>query len=114
MLASILQASNRMVPAREAADQAVTLGGEDALGWHVRSEIYREMEQLEEALRSAKRATELDPFHAGYWKGLARVQLEMGDRRNAVDALRQALSIDPIDREAIEQIMTLEASDSDG
>ena len=79
----------------------------NALAW-LAARCYRD---LDEALAHAQRAVALAPKNAGYLDTLAEVHFQRGDRDEAMEVMKQAISLEPKRQYLAQQLKRFEAGD---
>jgi S1-C subfamily serine protease len=74
--------------------RALELNPLDLAALRDRAELYRALNEPKKAVGDWTRLTDLEPFNADHWIGLAGARFAAGDRPGAADALRSALRVD--------------------
>ena len=94
MTLAFWQADNLAAAARAVRDWARVDGGRPA-AHRFAARIYEDMGAIDLAAEAAQRAVERAPSDASEWARLGRLRLRLMDRAAAIDALRQAVSLEP-------------------
>jgi tetratricopeptide (TPR) repeat protein len=76
-------------------DHVVALAPDFTEGWNRRAYAYFVKNDVEHALGDLRRALALDPNHFKALEGLAQIMREIGDKKAALKAYRQLLSVHP-------------------
>ncbi len=66
-----------------------------AEAWNRRAVLYYTQERYQDALKDCQAAVKLNPVHFGAWHGLGVCYAALGDYRQAIQAFRKALDIQP-------------------
>ncbi|MEO6710931.1 MAG: tetratricopeptide repeat protein, partial [Planctomycetota bacterium] len=82
---------------------------DDAIDLILRAEAMFQAGRIEPACELLLRALDQDPLAARGWKDLAAILHATGNPSEAIDALENALHIDPSDREALEDLAAIRA-----
>lgn len=100
--ALVLLEENYEKDARDAAETACDIAPEEAFAWYVRGRVLRLNHQPEEALKSLKKAVDLDAnlLPAVYEKGM--LLAEAGKAGEALSCFEKVLSVHPDDPAALE------------
>jgi tetratricopeptide (TPR) repeat protein len=88
-------------------DAAVDLAPDDAEAWHRRSTVHFLEKDYEFALADLRRALDIDPKHYSAIKDLGVVLQMMGAKKEALQAYRKALEVNPFlgdARQAVESL----------
>lgn len=80
-----------------------------AEAYNQRAFIYFKLGRFEESVADCRRVLELNPYHFGALDGLARCQLELNQRREAIKTLRRSLKLQPFSEGLRAFIAALEA-----
>lgn len=81
--------------ARKIADAAVDMAPDDAEAWHLRGKIQFLEKDYDLAIVDFKRALERDPKHYDAMSDLGVAHEAMGAKKEALEAYRQALAVNP-------------------
>ncbi len=81
--------------ARVHLDDIVELAPGFAEGWNQRAILNFMTDRYDEAILDIQRAVSLEPRHYGAWSGLGQIFESVGNGRAALQAYRQALSVNP-------------------
>jgi tetratricopeptide (TPR) repeat protein len=76
-------------------NHVVTLAPDFTEGWNRRAYAYFVKNDVEHALGDLRRALALDPNHFKALEGLAQIMREIGEKKAALKAYRQLLSVHP-------------------
>jgi tetratricopeptide (TPR) repeat protein len=76
-------------------DHVVVLAPDFTEGWNRRAYAYFVKSDVEHALGDLRRALALDPNHFKALEGLAQIMREIGEKKAALKAYRQLLSVHP-------------------
>jgi tetratricopeptide (TPR) repeat protein len=76
-------------------DAVVELAPDYAEGWNRRAYVYFLQNNFEGAIGDLRRALALDPNHFKALEGLARILRDSGQKKNALQAYKQILKINP-------------------
>jgi tetratricopeptide (TPR) repeat protein len=76
-------------------DAIVTLKPDYTEGWNRRATVYYLMKDYGHALADIRQVLAREPRHFGALSGLGLILQEIGDDKDALEAYRQALKIDP-------------------
>lgn len=104
LLVDIAQAKIRLEDwegARVVLKQALDLGNVTPWGLNLYSQVLEHDGQLEDARRFIEIAIQNEPTNAGFFHRLGRIAQELGNRKDALLAFRQALRLDPNYPEAV-------------
>jgi tetratricopeptide (TPR) repeat protein len=64
-------------------------------GWNERATVYYLKDDYARAIGDTAKVLALEPRHFGAWSGLGLMLQELGDDKDALEAFRKALAIDP-------------------
>jgi hypothetical protein len=81
--------------AAQVLDSVVELAPDDAEGWYQRAMVHVMQNDYTHALADLKRALEIDPQHYQALNDLGVVLIQMGDKKGALEAFRNALKVNP-------------------
>ena len=76
-------------------DHVVALAPDFTEGWNRRAYAYFVKSDVDHALGDLRRALALDPNHFKALEGLAQIMREIGEKKAALKAYRQLLSVHP-------------------
>jgi tetratricopeptide (TPR) repeat protein len=107
-LARALADIYRPAEARQAAERAAELAGDDAASLSAASDIFTRLGLFPQALAAAERAAAAQPGDGGQTWRLASVRQFSGDLAGAAQAYRRMLAIDPGDHRAYWSLVQLE------
>ncbi|KAJ4884647.1 Tetratricopeptide repeat (TPR)-like superfamily protein [Raphanus sativus] len=85
-------------------EAALNIVPENAVVHEQKAQVFLEIGDPWKALKSASRATEIDPSWAEAWTTLGRAQLNFGEPDSAIRSFETALSINAESREAKEDL----------
>ena len=85
-------------------DAVVELAPDYAEGWNRRAYVYFLQNNYEGAIGDLRRALALDPNHFKALEGLARILRDSGQKKNALQAYKQILKINPFQEGAKEAV----------
>lgn len=85
---------------------------DDAEAWSVLGGAHYELEDWQESVRAARRATKLRPDKARYWCNLGTVLRKLGYLSSAADAQRRALSLDDGYQRAEKELARVRAAEA--
>ncbi|KAJ4884651.1 Tetratricopeptide repeat (TPR)-like superfamily protein [Raphanus sativus] len=85
-------------------EAALNIVPENAVVHEQKAQVFLELGDPWKALKSASRATEIDPSWAEAWTTLGRAQLNFGEPDSAIRSFETALSINAESREAKEDL----------
>ena len=85
-------------------DAVVELAPDYAEGWNRRAYVYFLQNNFEGAIGDLRRALALDPNHFKALEGLARILRDSGQKKNALQAYKQILKINPFQEGAKEAV----------
>ena len=85
-------------------ERAVALAPHDAEAFRFQSVVYKILGRIEDAVRSARTATELAPQVALLWNGLGDALLAAGRNAEAIDSLKRAIALQPGYGSALERL----------
>jgi Tfp pilus assembly protein PilF len=88
-------AEEKLDLAIELLDHVVALAPDFTEGWNRRAYAYFVKNDVDHALGDLRRALALDPNHFKALEGLAQIMREMGEKKAALKAYRQLLSVHP-------------------
>jgi tetratricopeptide (TPR) repeat protein len=88
-------ADEKLDMAIELLDYVVSLAPDFTEGWNRRAYAYFVKNDVEHALGDLRRALALDPNHFKALEGLAQIMREIGEKKAALKAYRQLLSVHP-------------------
>lgn len=78
-----------------------------AAQWHGAALQHLEAGRMEEAVKALRRAVEMDPSDARAWNDFGVLLEALGNRRDAMECYRRALSADPHAEEPKRNLMLL-------
>ncbi len=81
--------------AAQILDAVVELAPDDAEGWYQRAMVHFMQDDYSHALADLKHALLIDPQHYKVLNGLGIVLTELGEKKNALEAFRKALKVNP-------------------
>ena len=81
--------------AREMYDRVILIEPDYPEVWNRRAQLFVEDEKFGEALQDLNEALSLEPRHFGAWTGIGYILSSLGAEREALEAYRQALDINP-------------------
>ncbi|XP_010539690.1 PREDICTED: tetratricopeptide repeat protein 33 [Tarenaya hassleriana] len=87
-------------------ETALNLMPENAALHEQKAQVLLELGDAWKAVKSATRATELDPSWAEAWTTLGRAQLNFGEPDSAIESFERALALKPDSREAKDDLHT--------
>lgn len=76
-------------------DRAILIAPGYAEAWNRRASIFMKQDRFDQALHDVNAALEREPRHFGAWLGLGLMLEELGARRQALEAYREALALHP-------------------
>ena len=76
-------------------DRVVTLQPDYAEGWNKRATVYFLTDKYAQSISDIEHVLVLEPRHFGALVGLGSIFRVLGDDKRAIDALKQALALDP-------------------
>lgn len=91
----IAVALNQQQAALDNADKAVTHNRRSSVAKIAQSYAYQSQSNIDEALKAAQTATQLEPKNALAWARLSELQLSHGDHDAALDSAQKAKSLNP-------------------
>ena len=88
-------------------DATVDLAPDDAEAWHRRATVHFLQKDYELALADLRRAVDIDPRHYSAMKDLGVVLQALGAKKEALQAYRKALKVNPFLEDARQEIESL-------
>jgi tetratricopeptide (TPR) repeat protein len=76
-------------------DNIVTMKPDYAEGWNKRATVYYLADEYGKSLADIRRVLALQPKHFGALSGLGMIMRELGEKKKAIAAFREALAVDP-------------------
>jgi tetratricopeptide (TPR) repeat protein len=76
-------------------DNIVTIKPDYAEGWNKRATVYYLADEYAKSLADIRRVLSLQPRHFGALSGLGMIMRELGEKKKAITAFREALAVDP-------------------
>jgi tetratricopeptide (TPR) repeat protein len=76
-------------------DNIVTMKPDYAEGWNKRATVYYLADEYGKSLADSRRVLALQPKHFGALSGLGMIMRELGEKKKAIAAFREALAVDP-------------------
>lgn len=93
-------------------DRITVMKPDFAEGWNKRATVYYLLDDYGKSLADIERTLILEPRHFGALSGLGTIMRELGDDKRAVEAYRQALTLNPYLDNVQEAIDEIEGDDT--
>jgi tetratricopeptide (TPR) repeat protein len=95
-------------PALGALDEIIAADAKWAEAWNKRATVFFLLGEYDRSLADIERVLALEPRHFGALAGIGMIRAEKGDLREALNAYRRALAINPFLKERLGLIPALE------